>query len=713
MPNMFIVGTLQGKTFTAEKLYEILSKTSSRWTKESEHGLGDSFKGPMVRKAFNIDESNKTFDYKYGASEDILLLANDYLKRGKHEKAAQIFFLLAADPYAVGNPINYIGNAYEALLKLYGPEGQLTKQTYNDGNGKFFSIHARIIELAKKYNDALVLSNKQANDLKAAQEAKAEEAKQVAAPVVLNADVPVLPLAPLFTPKSDALPVSATAEDNPITAALETQVTPPRTRPELYITIPTRPQAPAPLKTPLPKAHVEPEVIKPLTPITPISSTVILPSPTSNPLSPVTNEDKQDAPANDTIAMSAIPPVSPTAAPSSTKPVTPVVNEDKQDVPANDTIATSAAPPVSPTAAPSSTKPVTPVVNEDKQDVPANDTIAISAVPTVSPTAAPSSTKPVTPVVNEDKQDVPANDTIAISAVPTASPTAAPSSTKPVTPVVNEDKLDVPANNAVTTSAVPPVSPTATPSSPQPAAPVDEHEAGLFGVNDIPAQQPTAATPSAPAPTPPRFKRVETLLDNLNAIVAKHPAVGATIAIQAEQKAMFISNDKAVLSLKDLSYNELKYLSNHMQQVQDLKTIDARFDHVRTETGYFRKHLGNGRGETPVWAQMRAAVKRQAMIQAALATQKADRDLAATAAEIVITAADASTAPAAKAPATNAKFKLSAEHHKELATLVSQHSGRFFTRFGKTSSTKFFNANFEKAEPEVALDNTSTNTKRM
>jgi hypothetical protein len=571
MPNMFIVGTLQGKTFTAKEMYDIFSKTSSLWTKESDRGLGNSFKGPLVDKAFKLDHKEKTLEYKAGANADILALAEDYLRRDKSEKAAQIYFALTSNPYA-NNPENLIGRAYDALLKLYSKDGALAKQTLD---GK--SIYTLIMELANKHKAALELANKKANDSKAAQESKAEESKQEAAPLLVDAP---------------ALPVST--ENNIQTAALET-ITIPAIMPDLSATLATTPKSAPPLQTPKsPKVHAEPAVIKPVTPV-------------------ASSEIMHDAPV---ITKITTPPVSPAAAPSSPK-----------------------------------TKSVTPAANsEEKLDASASDKI-VTPAPAVSPTATATSSSP---------------------------------KSKPVTPAV----------------------------------PVDQHDSALFDANDIPASQPTAAASSASAPTPPSFLRVEMLLDNLNAIAAKHPAIGATLAIQNEQKAMFVSNDKATLSLKDLSYNELKHLTNHMHQVQSRKKVDTRFDHVRTETSSLFKHLTDGKGETPVWQAMRSAVKTQMMIQAALQAQKAERDMAAQKAAETLTAtvADASTTPAPlapAAPATNAKIKLSAEHHQELATLAGQHAGRLFSRVGRTNTTKFFNAHFEKVEPEVAPSNTSTNTKRM
>jgi hypothetical protein len=679
MPNMFIVGTLQGKAFTAKEMYDIFSKTSSRWTKEFDRGLGDSFKGPLVDKAFKLDHNEKTLQFKVGASTDILALAEDYSKRGKFEKAAQIYFALTSDPHAVGNTEDLIGKAYDALLKLYGKDGALATQTVD---GK--SIYTLIMELANKHKATLELANKKATDLKAAQESKTEELKQV------QDDAPALMNAPLFTPKHGVLPISTTGNNTQTTVVeIETAITAPL-MPNVSVTLPTTPKSP--------KIHVEPEVTKSVTPITSF-------------------EEKHDAPLATKMAT---PPVSPTAAPSSPKSKFATLvanNEDKLEVPVTDKI-TTPLPHMSPTAASSpQLKPITPVANnEDKLEVLVTDKIA-TPLPHVSPTAATSPIlKPITPVANnEEKLEAPVNNKIANTILP-ANPNAASSSpkSKSVTPVVNnEEKREVPVTDKIATP-VTTVSPKPTTSSPKAKpvtsiASVNQHDSALFDANDIPRGQTSPAKSSAPAPTPPRFQRVETLLDNLNAIAAKHPAVGATKAIQDEQKATLISKDKATLSLKDLSYNELAYLTNHMHQVQNHETVDPRFDRLRTEAsgGFFKK---------TVWQEMRTAVKTHMLIQAALQADKAEKDLAIQKApEAVATTAEISAAPAAVdlAPATNAKFKLTAERHKELATLADQHSGNFFSRVGRTTNTKkFFNAHFE-AESEITPSNTSTNTKRM
>jgi hypothetical protein len=312
------------------------------------------------------------------------------------------------------------------------------------------------------------------------------------------------------------------------------------------------------------------------------------------------------------------------------------------------------------------------------------------------------------------------------TAAPPSSPTSAPlTPTKSATPIANNQNEQV----AVTTSA-PPSSPTSAPLTPaKSATPVtgdkekqkesklDQHEPGLFGANDIPAAaQQASVTLSTPTPTPPKFPRVEKLLNNLNVIAGKYPAINSAKAIQDEQKAMFLSKDPETLSLKNLSYDELNYLSNHMDLVQRRKALDTRFDHLRTETGSFRKHLDDGKGETPAWREIRTIAKQHAMVQAALAAQKAERDLAAQQAAVTVVT-DASVEPVTSGPA-NAKIKLPAERHKELAALASQHSGRpygIFGQRGQTNSTKFFNAHFEAA-PEAGTpnaENTSTSSNRM
>jgi hypothetical protein len=778
MPNL-TVKILQKQVPDARTLYTLMGNSSGWRTAKDERGLGDLFKQatrhPLVKQAFLINDANSST--YFNDSDDLAVRANaveamlklaEALEKGSKEqnikdpnaeKAAQIYAFLSINPYALGLDKNYPQMAYDGLKRLYGEKGPLADK----------SVYQLVEQRAKEYNILLANSNAAAAkikeaQLKAAQEAKEEE-KVVQQAAVVDSAPSLPPVAELPQRLEAAIPGNAISSDqHPVSASVMTAPTlgnvsnEPATSPKkLSVSIPGTPKS-TKAEQKLPESPLAQnateisidiiDVMDPQRISTPSSQLV---TPTFAP-SPVANIGQQ---ANDKVA-TPVPPVSP-----KDKPATPVAGEDKHDdVPANDKVATP-VPPTSPKSAPASPvsvkkdeqandkvatpvppvspkdKPATPVAGEEKHDdAQANDKVA-TPMPPVSP-----KDKPATPVASEDKHDdVPANDKVA-TPVPPVSP-----KDKPATPVAGEDKHDdVPLNDKVATP-VPPKSPKSVSPADKPVSPaatgVSQADAKNSDLEDIFANNnaaPGAPAEQANAPAPaPKFAKVEALLDKLTAIATKHPAIGATKAIKDEQMALFgHRTDKKTLlispEIKALTYEEATYLSNHMNNVQlrAAADVDTRFDHLRTEAGSVRKHVGDGKGETKTWRDARMALKIQILLlvtaearaQQVLEAQAAEAAKAAATAEPVPATAEAAPAPAQVVdPAANAtaaantKLKLNAARYAEVENLLGQYTGRPYGMFGHRGtpdSKAFFKANFEPVQPAQDVDqaNKATNSPR-
>jgi hypothetical protein len=716
MPNL-IVRNLQDANIDPNELYAILDHSSSWRTNEDERGLGSTFKAstrhPLVTAALDIDDKNKTIKYKNTpeATAALLQLAqayqNGYGKGTKDAidinpmKAAKIYGLLRKCPYAVNTKEDYIGQAYTGLKALFGDKGPLHGQLQAPG-GK--SVYELIAQRATEYSVRLAAENKAANDLKAQQvdaaNVEAKEEKDADKPQVqVNVDAdktPALHDAPLFTPKQ------ATASSVQAAPSAESTLDVAPTVSNLTVNIPGSPRTPlpplpavTPVKTPSKKADA--------------SASTSASQPTieidinlePNQPSPVSQVRTSTSPVSDKLASQVIKAATPKS-PAADKLASPVHDENKEEQ-AQASVAMPVPPtsPVSQAPAVSTTKPATP--------------------------KSPAADKLASPVHDENKEEQ-APDRVATPLPPTRASSPAPvtpkspAADKLASPVHDENKEEL--HDRVATPA---------PTS-------------LFGNSDVPAPAQSSApeeaasdtAPAPVAPAAPSFPKVDALLNKLNVIAAKHPASGATTAIKAEQMALFAKRtDKKTLlvsnEIKALSYDEAAYLSNHMNDVQLRKAVDTRFDHLRTETGSIRKHLGDGKGETTTWRELRLALKIQILLLVT-AEAKAQQELEATQAAAAKAALAAATpvaiAPEATAtvPATEAtaevkaevtetakqvadtQLKLNAARHAEVSNLLGQYAGRpygIFGHHGKTSSQKYFNTTFAKLEPEVEQANSA------
>jgi hypothetical protein len=767
MPNL-IVRNLQDANIDPNELYAILDHSSSWRTNEDERGLGSTFKAstrhPLVTAALDIDDKNKTIKYKNTpeATAALLQLAqayqNGYGKGTKDAidinpmKAAKIYGLLRKCPYAVNTKEDYIGQAYTGLKALFGDKGPLHGQLQAPG-GK--SVYELIAQRATEYSVRLAAENKAANDLKAQQvdaaNVEAKEEKDADKPQVqVNVDAdktPALHDAPLFTPKQ------ATASSVQAAPSAESTLDVAPTVSNLTVNIPGSPRTPlpplpavTPVKTPSKKADA--------------SASTSASQPTieidinlePNQPSPVSQVRTSTSPVSDKLASQVIKAATPKS-PAADKLASPVHDENKEEQ-AQASVAMPVPPtsPVSQAPAVSTTKPATPKspaadklaspVHDENKEEQAPDRVATPLPPTRASSPAPvtpkspAADKLASPVHDENKEEQ-APDRVATPLPPTRASSPAPvtpkspAADKLASPVHDENKEEL--HDRVATPA-----PTNAASSSAPTS--------LFGNSDVPAPAQSSApeeaasdtAPAPVAPAAPSFPKVDALLNKLNVIAAKHPASGATTAIKAEQMALFAKRtDKKTLlvsnEIKALSYDEAAYLSNHMNDVQLRKAVDTRFDHLRTETGSIRKHLGDGKGETTTWRELRLALKIQILLLVT-AEAKAQQELEATQAAAAKAALAAATpvaiAPEATAtvPATEAtaevkaevtetakqvadtQLKLNAARHAEVSNLLGQYAGRpygIFGHHGKTSSQKYFNTTFAKLEPEVEQANSA------
>jgi hypothetical protein len=228
------------------------------------------------------------------------------------------------------------------------------------------------------------------------------------------------------------------------------------------------------------------------------------------------------------------------------------------------------------------------------------------------------------------------------------------------------------------------------------AAPVDASD------NNPPSSTPTNASHSsspAPAPLPSSAPataaaEVDAFL-NAMAKITNDYALGASDAIKKEQKLFFIgelaahAGSTAQPSIKTLSLEALFYLSNHMQNIQKRQVSDARFDHVRQESGFIRSHLGDGKGNTTTWDDLYEALRIQLLYRG-------------------ITLAKAAANIESKAEGTQQKLPLSQTLYEQLNATLAHTSGRSYPLVGQLfngpkRAVKFLQTRFETQAPVVTV----------